>query len=264
MPTPKFDPDLLNRRAERRARLRRARVRRFLFAVLAVLMISGVIWMMVRSFKKRGDLLATPTAEETKIQAYQTLYDALFVTPTRTPTLTMTATVPTATATPLPSETPTPTSTATSTSTPRIGTRTPRGAAAATTNPVSETLTGERFSVLGQPGAINANVMYPNSNCSWMGVAGIATDARGDPMIGYYVRVGGFEDGEERETMTGLFEIYGESGYEITIARPVQAIKGPLWIQMYNPEREPVSEKTYFDPSERCERSLILINFQRE
>lgn len=242
--------------------MRRARNRRFLFAFLAVVAVGILVRMMVLSYGKRAATLATPTAEETKIQAYQTLYDALFVTPTGTATLTMTATVPTATVTPLPSETPTPTATATLTSTPRIGTRTPRGNAE--TSADSEPLTGERFSVLGQPGAINANVMYPNSNCSWMGVAGIATDARGEPMIGYYVRVGGFENGEEKETMTGLFEAYGESGYEITLARPVQEIKGPLWIQMYNPERKPVSEKTYFDPSERCERSLILINFQRE
>ena len=41
-------------------------------------------------------------------------------------------------------------------------------------------------------------------------------------------------DGEIRETMSGLFEIYGPSGYEITLARPVQRIEGPLWIQLYN------------------------------
>lgn len=264
MPTPKFDPDLLNRRAERRARLRRARLHRLLSAVFAVILIGAVAWIMVRSFEWGDESLATPTAEATKIQAYQTLYDALFVTPTRTATPTMTATVPTATVTPLPSETPTPTLTATPTATPRIGTRTPRGTVDATLPSDEEAQGGERFSVLGQPGAINANVMYPNSNCSWMGVAGIATDSRGEPMVGYYVRVGGFEDGEERETMTGLFEAYGESGYEITLARPVQPIAGPLWIQMYNPAYEPVSEKTYFEPSGRCERSLILINFQRE
>ncbi|FAA01443.1 MAG TPA: hypothetical protein [Siphovirus UK_ancient_CT89] len=69
---------------------------------------------------------------------------------------------------------------------------------------------------------------------------------------------------EIRETMSGLFEIYGPSGYEITLARPVQRIEGPLWIQLYNSDREPVSKRVYFEPSESCERSLILINFQKD
>jgi len=96
-----------------------------------------------------------------------------------------------------------------------------------------------------------------------MGVAGLVNDSRGDPIIGLYVQVGNFEDGEIRETLSGLFPIYGESGYEITIARPVQTIAEPLWIQLLNEQHVPVSERVYFQPVDSCDRSLILINFQK-
>lgn len=277
MAGPRYDPDLLNRRAAWRAKQRRVRVRRFFSFVFSFVAIGLLIWVIVRSYAKPGVPFATPTVQQTQFEAYKTLYDALFVTPTGTATPSFTPTAPTATMTPLPSATATMTLTSTATPTPRIGTRTPNAATkeaeirsgtagSHSVNPEDSggAVVDYDFKVLGHPGAINANVIYPNSNCSWMGVAGIATDSRGEPMTGYYVRVGGFADGEERETMTGLFEIYGPSGYEITLARPVQAIEGPLWIQLFDEHRDPVSEKTYFEPSERCERSLILINFQKD
>lgn len=277
MAGPKYDPDLLNRRAAWRAKKRRARMRRFFSFIFGLGALALLVWIFVRSYARPGVPFATPTVQETQIEAYRTLYDALFVTPTGTATASMTPTIPTATITPLPTATATMTLTPTPTPTPRIGTRTPN---AATREAELRSGSGESqsagdeeslnevvdydFKVLGQPGAINADVIYPNSNCSWMGVAGIVTDSRGEPMTGYYVRVGGFSDGEERETITGLFEIYGPSGYEITLARPVQAVEGPLWIQLFDEYRTPVSGKTYFEPSERCERSLILINFQKD
>ena len=270
MAEPRFDPDLLNRRAERRAKRRRDRFRRFFSIVFSILAVAFLIWLItgaVSRTRNAGSPLATATAAEPQLKAYQTLYEALFVTPTRTATPTLTATVPTATESPLPTETGTPTPTMTATATARIGTKAPDGGKP---RPAAETpaaLTPEidyPFKVLGEPGAINANMIYQNSDCSWMGVAGLVTDLKGDPLVGYFVQVGGFADGEVRETMSGLFEIYGPSGYEITLARPVQRIEGPLWIQLYNSDRKPVSKRVFFEPSESCERSLILINFQKD
>ncbi len=213
----------------------------------------------------------------------------MFSTVTGTPTFTATATVPTATISVTPTETATVTPTSTVSPTPKLRTRTPSaGERLPTSTPllllnaaeteiaalkVAETAISIStppyatpdawFEMQGRPGAVNADIIYPNAECSWMGVAGLVNDVRGDPIMGKYVQVGNFEDGEIRETLSGLFPIYGESGYEITIARPVQEIPHPLWIQLLNEAHVPISEKIYFKPSSSCDRSLVLINFQR-
>lgn len=100
MAGPRFDPDLLNRRAERRAKRRRDRFRRFFSIVFSILAVAFLIWLItgaVSRTRNAGSPLATATAAEPQLKAYQTLYEALFVTPTRTATPTLTATVPTAT-----------------------------------------------------------------------------------------------------------------------------------------------------------------------
>lgn len=301
MSGPKYDPDILERRAKRRKKKRRAD---FLAVVRFLLFVAGVIAVGMLLIRRANPRLVTMTATVTiDMASFERTYDSIFVTPTGTMTPTVTPTQPTPTASSTMTATATVTPTATVTSTPRLSTRTPSSNAVPTGTPlmllaaaeteIVRTQSGEapgatgtplpeiQYAVVGYPGAMNADVVYPNSQCSWMGVAGIVTDLRGEPMTGLFVRVGGFTNGIEgepegenaienvgdqgdvRETMTGLFEIYGPSGYEITLARPVQAIPGPLWIQLYNEAREPISEKVYFEPSERCDRSLILINFQK-
>ena len=95
-----------------------------------------------------------------------------------------------------------------------------------------------------------------------MGVAGVLIDKRSQPQIGFFVQVG-FADGSLIETLSGLFPGYGDSGYEITLARPVQAFDKPVWIQILDQNRLPASEKVYFRPSSDCSKSLTIINFQR-
>ena len=118
------------------------------------------------------------------------------------------------------------------------------------------------FETIGSPGTFDASSVYPNSDCTWMGVAGVLIDKRGEPQIGFYVQVG-FADGSLIETLSGLFPGYGDSGYEITLARPVRAFDKPVWIQILDENRLPASEKIYFRPSSDCSKSLIMINFQR-
>ena len=118
------------------------------------------------------------------------------------------------------------------------------------------------FEMLGSASTFNASEVYPNSDCSWMGVAGVLIDNRGESQIGYYVQIG-FDDGTVSETLSGLFPGYGESGYELTLARPVQAFEQPVWIRILDPARHIASEQIYFRPSSDCEKSLTMINFRR-
>jgi hypothetical protein len=118
------------------------------------------------------------------------------------------------------------------------------------------------FEMLGSAATFNASEVYPNSDCSWMGLAGVLIDNRGEPQIGYFIQVG-FDDGTVSETLSGLFPGYGESGYELTLARPVQLFEQPVWIRILDPARHVASEQIYFRPSSDCEKSLTMINFRR-
>lgn len=287
MPEVRFDPDLLDRLDRRRKKKRRDSCLNRIFVLLILITFITALffaWILIsRDGKAKVD------EKRIQTQWFEQTFSVLFSTITLPPTDTATPTVPTPTVSSTPTVTATVTPTPTLTATPRLRTRTPSsGDSLPSSTPLmllnaaeteiaamksQETVTNLKltqqatpdqwYTVQGQPGALNADIVYPNANCSWMGVAGQVIDARGNPIIGLYVQVGYFENEEVRETLSGLFPIYGESGYEITIARPVQEIPYPLWIQLLNESHVPVSDKTYFKPSQNCDRSLILINFTR-
>ena len=267
MPTTRYDPDLLDRIDRKRKKKRREScLSRLLLMILILSIIIAVFFVWVLTQKNKKKPIETPGIETSW---YEQTFDVLFSSITPTQTDTFTPTLPTPTVTQTNTMTPTVSLTPTQTPTPRLRTRTPSGGNQLPTSTpllllnaaeteianlkIAETSISASstpaatpdmwFEIQGQPGATNAEIIYPNAECSWMGVAGLVNDARGDPIIGLYVQVGNFPDGEIRETLTGLFPIYGESGYEITIARPVMEIPQPLWIQLLNESHVPVSEK---------------------
>ena len=279
----RFDPDRLSSRDRRRKRQRRqARLKRFLLCVLLLgfLIMIFFFWSFLSrrySFDDQPKSLmnSTPWYEESPVVS--------FFTPTSTITPTSTPTVPSPTPTATATFTPTVSPTSTLSPTPKLRPRTAT-AEGLVSRPadllsIAETTmvalhggspegTPEAepemwFEVLGDPGTLNADEIYTNAACSWMGVAGVLTDTRGEFIVGLYIQVGGFPNGEVKETLSGLYPNYGESGYEITIARPVQEFEQPLWIQVLNQNHMPVSNKFFFKPSSDCEKSLVLINFQK-
>lgn len=204
--------------------------------------------------------------------------EVLFATPTGTATLSPTPTVPT------PTPTATHTATATNTPTPTLSptpkfrpVRSTEEAPATMLELAEQTMEAEHakmftptplpegdvlFELLGEGTLFDPALVYENAECTWMGVAGNLTDRRGNPQIGYYIRVG-FPDGTVSETLSGLYPVYGEAGYEVTLARPVQEFRESIWIQIFDSERLPVSERVYFRPMNDCSKSGILFNFVR-
>lgn len=287
MPANRYDPDLLDRLDRRRKKKRRDSCLNRILALL--ILVTFFVAVFFGSILISRDTQPKEDKNRIQTQWFEQTFSVLFSTVTLPPTETATPTVPTPTTTSTPTVTATVTHTPTLSATPRLRTRTPsNGEALPSSTPLmllnaaeteiavlkaQETAANpaltplatpdQWYNIQGQPGAINADIIYPNANCSWMGIAGQVTDARGNPIVGLYIQVGVFENDEIRETLSGLFPIYGESGYEITIARPVQEIDYPLWIQLLNEAHVPVSEKTYFKPSKNCDRSLILINFAK-
>ena len=259
-----FEPDLLESRRKRRNKRRRKQRLRRIFSVFLILVIVFGIFFLVSSIKNGQVTLPWTqiTLAATQPPWYvdepnSVSFSTITPTNTRTPTNTLTPTqTPTVTLTPTATLSPTAiTLTATISLTP-APTLTP------TLTPTLPVLQGW-YEILGEPGAVDADVVYSNADCTWMGIAGIIVDERGAPLTGLYVQVGGFSNGEVRETLSGLYPAYGISGYEITLARPVQELPDTLWIQLLDENHIPVSEQIYFRPSSDCARSLILINFQK-
>ena len=264
-------------RYRRRNRARRERRIKWLLTVAAILVIIliAILFRRIALEHFGGDYKApieNPTYwfEQTQGVAFSTI--------TPTVTMTSTPTVPTptftATTTPTPTISPTPTLTPTPKLRPR---KTVEGIAADTLLQAESTrvalleaqkpdVTKEAadawFELLGKMTSLDASEVYPNAECTWMGAAGVLVDKRGDPQIGYYVEIG-FPDGSTVETISGLFPDYGESGYELTIARPVVQMDSPIWIRILDQDRFPASEQIYFRPSSDCAKSLTMINFQR-
>lgn len=283
MDDPRFEPIYIKNQRKRKNKKKKESLLTNGLALLFILCLISVLVFIFHSLSAqqlKTSQTKPPTGKKEE-------FGVAFLTATHTPTFTATLTVPTSTMTF--TQTPTNTVTSTSTLTPTItltptprlrpNTVTPQNLVAqpadvltmAETTVVAALFAGRTpgaptemwFEMAGNPGALNANVIYSNADCSWMGVAGIITDLRGDPVVGLYVQIGGFEDGRIEETLSGLYPNYGESGYEITIARPVQVFEHPIWIQLLDENHVPVSEKKYFKPSDDCDKSLILINFHK-
>lgn len=272
-----YAPDPLSLRSRRQKRLERERRIKLLLTIAAILIIALIAVIFRRiALRQIGGPFKAPIENPTYWYE-QTPHD-LFSTITPTITLTPTATVPTATLTPTATFTPTISPTPTLTPTPKLRPRkTVEGNVSDLLLQAESTMIAKHYShdtentgasgsawfeQLGALSRFDASEVYPNADCSWMGVAGVLIDKRGEPQIGYYIQLG-FIDGSISETLSGLFPGYGDSGYELTIARPVQRLENFVWIQVFDQDHQPVSEKIYFRPSSECSRSLTIVNFQR-
>jgi hypothetical protein len=118
----------------------------------------------------------------------------------------------------------------------------------------------------GSPSAIDGESFHPDTNCNWSGVAGQATSLSGEPVRGLFVQLGGSMPGEEsvdKLAMTGLAPQYGDGGFEFTLADKLVASSGTLWIQLFDQQNLPLSDRIYFDTYEDCQKNLIIIYFDQ-
>ncbi len=111
-----------------------------------------------------------------------------------------------------------------------------------------------------------ANFVEPNAGCNWLGVGGQVFESTERPVSGMIVEVSGVLMGEPvlLLALTGSNTALGPGGYQIKLAdQPVES-SGSLWIQLYDLNGNPKSDKVYFDTyggEDACDRNLIVINF---
>jgi hypothetical protein len=175
-------------------------------------------------------------------------------TPTNTPEIYLpTQWTPTPTemvaATPEPTETPAPTDTPTPTLLPSA-TNTPSGAA-----------------IVPQPDNPKLTTNFANTRaCQWMGVAGQVFDSETKAAVtGLAVRVGG-QLGSfpvDQTSLTGSAPAYGPGGYELVLSDHPIASNKTVWIQILDTAGVPLSDKVYFNTSDKCSENLVLFNWDQ-
>ncbi|MCS6908496.1 MAG: hypothetical protein RML93_11540 [Anaerolineales bacterium] len=165
--------------------------------------------------------------------------------------------------TPSPTVTPIPTSTPTHTPTPTL-TTTPTQTEAPTPTPLPPELVLYTLGP-GSPKAMASTAFYPDFGCKWAGVAGQIFAANGEPVpLGsVVVLVGGTLNGERIEllSLSGMAPQYGPSGYEVVLGDIPIASQGSLYIQLFDPQGRPLTDRIYFETFGACEQNLVLINF---
>jgi hypothetical protein len=121
------------------------------------------------------------------------------------------------------------------------------------------------FALQSQPAAIQAEVLYPERNCEWMGVGGQVLDIKGSPYTGITIQLGGYINGKSvfLTSLTGTALQYGPAGYEFTISDKPIASDDALWLRLVDQAGLPLSERIYFDTFDACEQNLIVINFKQ-
>lgn len=135
-----------------------------------------------------------------------------------------------------------------------------------TATPEATVVGGFPFVLQGDPTGMKSTLFRPNSDCSWIGVAGNVYDLQSRPVQGIIVKMGGsynYQALEEQVTLTGTARAYGESGYEFTISNIIVPSNHTLWVQLVDQAAIPLSDKIYFDTYADCNRNVILINFKQ-
>jgi len=128
---------------------------------------------------------------------------------------------------------------------------------------ISPTAYGEIIYAI-QPGTPVAmsGFPHPDLGCNWMGVGGQVFASNANPVIDLVVQLSGKVGGQDVSilSLTGSATIWGEGGYEFKIAdHPIES-SGSLWLQFYNLNGNPVSDRIYLTTYNDCARNSILLN----
>jgi hypothetical protein len=123
-----------------------------------------------------------------------------------------------------------------------------------------------RFLVQAGTPVETANFVHPDTGCNWMGVAGQVFGNDEKPIAGLVVEVAGTLGDKPVLflALTGGNTILGPGGYEITLTDQPVASTGMLWVQIFDLNGNPQSEKILFNTyaaTENCDNNLIVINF---
>ena len=111
--------------------------------------------------------------------------------------------------------------------------------------------------------AYTANFAHPDTQCSWIGVAGQVFDLKQNPQTSVVVQLKGTMNGTPITElgMSGTATIYGPSGYEILLGSQPFDSKNQLTVQLLDSKGKPLSGAIPINTYKDCQKNLILVNF---
>jgi hypothetical protein len=111
-----------------------------------------------------------------------------------------------------------------------------------------------------------STTMHPDLACKWMGIGGKVVNADNTPLLFQTIQLGGTLDGKVINSLvlSGSIPAYGKSGFEFEKLgdNPI-ASTHTLWIQLFDNNGRPLTEKTYFDTYDDCAKNLVMIVFTK-
>jgi len=213
---------------------------KFLLVSLAAFFLAGCI--LIPEVVPTSQPSSTPFLDET----VPPTIDQRVETPTDT-VMPESTPEPENTQTPLPSKTPIPTQTPVPNNTPEF----------------TQTLLPYQIQA-GSPAAIS-NFAHPSEGCNWLGIIGQVFNRNGKPILNMVVMAEGLIEGKliNEVSLTGVpgADIYGEGSYEIVLSDHVFSSEGDLFVQVFDLNGIPLSEKVFFDTYANCGKNLIILNF---
>jgi hypothetical protein len=226
-----------------------------ILTVIVLLGVCGLAYLFLTIFLNPAVLpvIFHPTALPTLYQTATSTPTIILQPPTWTPTLTIQP-FPTRTRAPTWTSVPaliTPPSTMTPADTPIVGTAT----ITPTAMPASAIITYEA-----------STTKHPDLACNWMGVGGNVMDANNKPLLFQTVQLGGSLSGKAitGQVLSGNNPAYGTSGFEMDkLSDSPVASTQTLWIQLFDNNGKPLTEKIYFDTYNDCEKNLVMIVFTK-
>ena len=106
---------------------------------------------------------------------------------------------------------------------------------------------------------------HPDKGCNWLGVGGKVLGTDGKPLINQYIQMGGTLDAKSINflTLSSTASIYGASGFEFVLSDHTIASSQTLWIQLFDINFKPMTNKIYFDTYTDCARNLMMFTFTK-
>ena len=91
-------------------------------------------------------------------------------------------------------------------------------------------------------------------------------DAKNSPLLFQIVQLGGNLDGNviKNTVLSGVSPAYGTSGFEFDKLsdHPIASTQS-LWIQLFDKNSLPLTEKIYFDTYDDCAKNLVMVVFTK-
>lgn len=111
-----------------------------------------------------------------------------------------------------------------------------------------------------------STTLHPDLACNWMGAGGKVLDATNKPLLFQTVQMGGTLNGStiNNIVLSGGNPAYGTSGFEFDklAAKPI-ASTNTLWVQLFDNNGKPLTDKVYFDTFDDCAKNLVMIVFTK-